>query len=173
LGKEVTQIYNEILEHAQIVQRIDGGRLCCFSNGSRTGEPVHSVDVHSTGAADTFATGAAERERRIDLVLDLDQRVENHGSTPIEIDLECVYARVPARIRIIPIYLERFHACSPRRGWPDSPDFDPGLRGNAEVSRNRKSFQHGDAGLLIRRSDGHETLSKAAIAVTLSPAGDW
>jgi hypothetical protein len=42
------------------------------------GERVGAVDVHRAGAADAFAAGAAEGQRRVDLVLDLDQRVENH-----------------------------------------------------------------------------------------------
>jgi hypothetical protein len=42
------------------------------------GERVGAVDVHRAGAADALAAGAAEGQRRIDLVLDLDQRVEHH-----------------------------------------------------------------------------------------------
>ena len=42
------------------------------------GEVVGAVDVHRARAADALAAGAAEGEGGIDLVLDLDQRVQHH-----------------------------------------------------------------------------------------------
>jgi hypothetical protein len=51
------------------------------------GQRVGAVDVHRAGAADAFAAGPAERQRRVDLVLDLDQRVENHRPAAAQIHL--------------------------------------------------------------------------------------
>ena len=44
---------------------------------AQAGEGVLAVDVHGTRAADALAARAAERQRRVDLVLDLDERIEN------------------------------------------------------------------------------------------------
>src|SRR5688572_3278191 len=172
LGKKVAQIHNEILENAQVIQRVDGGRLRRFGNQSGTGEPVRSVDVHGAGAADAFAARAAECESGTDLVLDLDQRVENHRPALIEIDLKPVQTRIPARVRVVPVYFEGFHAPGPRRGRPGPPGFNPGLRGYAQISGKRESLQHRDAGLLIRSTDNHGDSSHAATAAFLIPADD-
>ncbi len=42
---------------------------------TQAGQGVGSVDVHGAGTADTFSAAATEREGRVDLVLDADQRV--------------------------------------------------------------------------------------------------
>ena len=61
---------------------------------------LSAADVHRATAADSLAAGAAERERGIDLVLDLDQRVENHRAAGVHVHFIGVHARVRARIRI-------------------------------------------------------------------------
>ncbi len=38
---------------------------------------VLSIDIHSAGAANAFATRAPESEGRINLILNLDERVKN------------------------------------------------------------------------------------------------
>ena len=45
-----------------------------------------AADVHRTGAADAFAAGPAEGEGRVDLVFDLDERVEHHRPAGVEVD---------------------------------------------------------------------------------------
>jgi hypothetical protein len=50
-------------------------------------ECVLAIDVHRTRATDTLAARATEGERRVDLVLDLDEGVEDHGSTLVQVDL--------------------------------------------------------------------------------------
>ena len=47
----------------------------------QAGQTVLAVDVHGTGTADTFTARSSEREGVVDLVLDLEQSVENHGTT--------------------------------------------------------------------------------------------
>ena len=56
-----------------------------------------AVDVHGAGAADALAAGAAEGQRRIDLVLDPDQRVEDHRPAIVAVDVVGVDARVVRR----------------------------------------------------------------------------
>src|SRR3546814_18318245 len=57
--------------------------------------------------------------RSVDLVLDLDQRVQHHRAALVEIDLERVHARVFARVGIIAIDLERLDVLRFRRGLVD------------------------------------------------------
>src|SRR5690606_34114146 len=45
-----------------------------------------AVHVHRARAADALATGAAEGQRRIDLVLDLDERVQDHRTALVHVD---------------------------------------------------------------------------------------
>ena len=50
------------------------------------GERVGAVDIHGAGAANAFAAGAAESQRAVDVVLDMDKRVQNHRPAFVEID---------------------------------------------------------------------------------------
>ena len=68
--------------------------------------PLRAVHVHRAGAANALAAGAAEGQRRVDLVLDLDQRVEDHRPAVVEIDLERVVARILAAVGIVAVDLE-------------------------------------------------------------------
>src|SRR3546814_6339388 len=61
------------------------------------GERVGAVDVHGAGAAHTFTAGAPEGEGRVRLVLDLDQRVQNHRRAAVEIDFVGIHPRVFTR----------------------------------------------------------------------------
>jgi hypothetical protein len=57
-------------------------------------------ECDGTRAADTFAAGAPEGERLIDLVLDLDQRIQDHWSAGVEIDFVSVDPGILARLRV-------------------------------------------------------------------------
>ena len=95
------QVGDEILQDRQVRQRRDPARswLEAVDRG-QTGERVGPIDVHRAGAAHAFTAGSPERQRRIDLVVDLDQRVENHRSALIEIDFEHIDRRVGVLVRI-------------------------------------------------------------------------
>ena len=69
-----------------------------------------------------------------DLVLDPEQRIENHRPAVVEVDVESIEARVCAGIGIVAIDLERL---KPRRaggGWPGPPCLDARFRCYLEVS---------------------------------------
>ncbi len=88
-------------------QRIDLDHLVLhLIHAARAGKGVGAVDIHRAGAADAFPAGAAEGQRRIDLVLDLDQRVENHRTAVVQIDEERVDAGISAVIRVPAVDLE-------------------------------------------------------------------
>lgn len=67
-----------------------------------TSESVNAADVHGAGAADSLSAGSAERQCRIDLVLDLDQRVQDHRTNCVQVqsillvkDMSFNYIRYP------------------------------------------------------------------------------
>src|ERR1700691_134784 len=60
------------------------------------GQRIGTVDVHGAGATHALAAGAAKGQRRVDVVLDPDQRVENHRPAVAGIDVISIDLRVTA-----------------------------------------------------------------------------
>src|SRR5947209_17417745 len=56
--------------------RIDADRARTIVDRLGAGQRIAAGDVHGAGTAHALAAGAAESQGRIDLVLDLDQRVQ-------------------------------------------------------------------------------------------------
>src|SRR3546814_6165070 len=79
------------------------------------GQRVGAVDVHRARTADALAAGAAERQRGVDLVLDLDQRVQDHRPAAVQVDLVGVQARILVVVRAPAIDLELAHALRDRK----------------------------------------------------------
>src|SRR5690606_28222571 len=72
LREEVGQVRDQVLDHAHVRQRIDRHLgLAAVVDRTRAGQGVGAVDVHRAGTADALAAGPAERQGRVDLVLDL------------------------------------------------------------------------------------------------------
>jgi hypothetical protein len=63
-------------------------------------QAIHPIDVHRAGAADALAAGAAEGQRRIDVVFDPDERVEHHRPAVVAVHVVGVDARVLPVFRI-------------------------------------------------------------------------
>src|SRR3546814_6021347 len=76
---------------------------------------VCSSDLHRAGTANPFAAGTAERQCRIDLVLDLDQRIEHHRPALVHVHLVGVHARILAGVRLVAIDLESLDVLGPGR----------------------------------------------------------
>lgn len=74
------QICHQVLHYLHVGQWIDGDVAPRqIAHVQCTGKGIVAVDVHRTGAADTFAAGAAERQRLVDFFFDLDERVQQTG----------------------------------------------------------------------------------------------
>lgn len=59
-------------------KRVDLGGLGRVPvDSAQAGEGVDTVDVHGARTTDSLSARPSERERRVDLVLDLDERVEH------------------------------------------------------------------------------------------------
>ena len=68
-------------------KRANGGGSRAGRDLGQAGQTVLAVDVHGTGTADTFTARSSESQREgvVDLVLDLEQSVENHGAAAIQL----------------------------------------------------------------------------------------
>jgi hypothetical protein len=91
-------------------QRVDRHfLLAAVRDGSGAGQGVGAVDVHRARTTDAFAAGAAEGQGRVDLVLDLDQGVQDHRATGVQIDFIGIGARVAVVVRTPAVDLEGAH----------------------------------------------------------------
>jgi hypothetical protein len=88
------EVRYQILDHFHVRQRGDPHFAFAILDRGGAGEAVLAVDVHRAGTANALAAGAAEGQRGILLVLHLDQRVEHHRATFVDIDLESIVTRI-------------------------------------------------------------------------------
>ena len=100
LRVEVGQVGHEVLHHRHVRQWINLHVPFDLAAGLRAGQRVEAADVHRAAAADSFTAGAAKRQRGIDLVLDLEQRVQNHRTARVHVDFVGVHSRVLPGVRI-------------------------------------------------------------------------
>ncbi len=100
------EIGHQILDYVHARKRSDPDFAVQVFDRRSAGQAVFAVEVHRAGSADAFAAGTAEGQRRVDLVLDLDQRIQNHWAALVEVDFEIVIAWVLAAIGIVTIDLE-------------------------------------------------------------------
>jgi hypothetical protein len=72
----------------------------------QAGQRVAAIDVHRAGPADALPARTTEGQGGIDVVLDVDQRVQDHRADRVQIDLVGVQARILAVIGAPAIDLE-------------------------------------------------------------------
>src|SRR5260370_21103486 len=97
---------DQVLDDGHVRQWVDAHRALDVLDRLEASQRIGAVDVHCAGTANPFAARAAERQGRIDLVLDLDQRVENHRTAVVEVDLERVDHRVLPVVGVPAVDLE-------------------------------------------------------------------
>lgn len=77
---------------------------------TETSKGVLSVDVHGAAATDTLTATPAESDRRVKLVLDADERVENHRSGLVEVESIALHTGLlGGRVRVPTVDLEGPH----------------------------------------------------------------
>lgn len=92
---------------------MSGGRV----SHTETRQVVLPVNVHSAAPADTLAATPPEHERRVVLVLDLEQRVEHHLARLVQVQLVVLQPRLLRRVVRVPaVHLERLHPLRLLRG---------------------------------------------------------
>ena len=91
LSPERRHIHNQVLDHRQVAERCNRDVPMPFkflTEGGAAGQLLTAVDRHRTRAANSRATGIAERDTPVALVLDANQRVKHrHPAPDIEPDL--------------------------------------------------------------------------------------
>lgn len=111
LRVEVVHVRHKVLDDVHVWQWVDLARLaraCVYLRDAS--ERVAAVDVHRAGAADSLATRPPEGQRRVDLVLDLDQRVENHRAAAVEVKLKRLCVRLLSRLlRVVSVDEKLLH----------------------------------------------------------------
>ena len=119
---EVAHVRNKVLDNIHVREGVDFRGLAGRVAGSlgldvaQTGQGVGAVDVHGARAADALPAGAAEGEGRILLVLDFEERVEDHRAAIVEVDGIGGQIRLLLLVRIPPVDLEIFDPLR-LRGW--------------------------------------------------------
>ena len=63
-----------------------GGLRGVGFDSAETGEGVGAVDVHRAASANPLPTRSPESQRRVQLVLDLDQTIQHHRTASVEIN---------------------------------------------------------------------------------------
>jgi len=77
---------------------------------TQTSKSVYTVNVHGTTAANTFSARATECECRIHFVLDLDQCIQHHWASLVQINLVCLHKWLRGRLVWVPsVNLDRLH----------------------------------------------------------------
>ena len=80
------QVGHEILDYAHVIQGVDSYCASDFGDGLCAGKPIGPIDVHGATSAYALSTGTSERQGAIDLVLDTDERVQDHWAAAGFID---------------------------------------------------------------------------------------
>jgi hypothetical protein len=102
LSIKLCQIRNEILDNVGVGQGVD---LCGFAvnlDFANASQGVTTTNVHGAGSADTLAARATEGQGGIDLVLDFDQCIKDHGSAVLHVDLVRLQLGLLSRLVRVP-----------------------------------------------------------------------
>lgn len=109
---EAREIRHQVFHNTHAGQGVDFDVTLALIDALGAGKRVLAIDIHRARTANTFAAGTTESQGLIDLILDLDKRVENHRAAFIEIDFISVDTRVLIIVRRPAIDTEIF---DPRR----------------------------------------------------------
>jgi hypothetical protein len=78
---------------------------------TQAGEGVLAVDVHGTASTDTLTATSPESKGRVELVLDADESVQDHGAGLVEVERVGLHAGLFGRLLGVPaVDGERLHA---------------------------------------------------------------
>ena len=143
---------------------------------TETRQVVLPVNVHGAAPADTLAATPPKHERRVVLVLDLEQRVEHHLARLVQVQLVVLQPRLLRRVVRVPaVHLERLHPLGllRRGGVADRRHAAPrdearrgaerrGERGAEDAGCGRAESRHcGECGLNRRQREGGRTIKTA------------
>ena len=121
------QIGNQIFDDRHMRQRIDFHIAFDFIHAINTGQRVDPVDIHRARPTNTFTARPTERQRWVNLVLDLDQRVQNHRTTGVHINKVGIQRRIFAIIGVPAVNLHLAQIGCALGFRPCLPNGHPGI----------------------------------------------
>ena len=87
---KVAKVRHQILHHVHVREGVDlGGSARVGINVAQASQSVGTVNVHGTRPADTLTARTTECQCGVLLGLDLDESIEDHGTTLIQVDRVC------------------------------------------------------------------------------------
>jgi len=85
---KVCQIRHQILDNVHVGERVDLGGLAGVAvDSAKACQGVGTFNVHGARTANTFTARPTEGQGRIHLVFDLDESVQHHWATGIQVNL--------------------------------------------------------------------------------------
>src|SRR5271170_2448288 len=142
LGVEIGEVGDDVLDHRHMRQRIDAHRTLHLAHRLGASQRIGTIDIHGAGAANALPAGAAEGQRGVDVVLDPDQRVENHRSAIAGVDIVGVQPRIAPVVRV--------------------PAIDAIFAFRFRLDRMRPGLAFADFGVFWQRELDHWTLNTPA-----------
>ena len=157
LRVEVGHIYDQVLEDEHVAQRSDE---CWFAeigvDFPDAGQCVQPVAVHRAGPADAFPAGAPEGQSGVEVVLDVQQRIEVHRRDLLEINVVAHILGLVIRIfRVVLVDEETLH-CGPFLGSQLGVVFDDVVGVEIALDGGSDAFKE-DGGLVV--GDGRVVLA--------------
>jgi len=113
---EICEIRHEILDHIRVWERLDLDGFWARLNVHQASEAILTLDVHGTGSTDALTARSAKGKGGIYLILDLDQGIEDHRTTLVEINVVFLHEWFCLLLGVIPVDLESLHICTSREG---------------------------------------------------------
>ena len=118
LRVEIGQVRDQVLDHRLMRQWRDGddfGRH--LIPAARAGNCIVSANIHCAGPANALTARATEGQRRIDLILDVDQDIQDHRATIGNVHEEAVPAGLFSVFRTVAIDAELAQIFLSRTLW--------------------------------------------------------
>ena len=103
----IGQVRHQVFDHRHVRQGVNLHVTLGVINRSCSCKRITAVNIHRTRSANTLAAGTTKRQGRVYLILDLDQRVEDHRAAAVHIDFIRVDAWIFDAVRVISIYGEQ------------------------------------------------------------------
>jgi hypothetical protein len=155
LAVEVGHVHHQVLDDEHVGQRRDRGRGGGAGDLGEAGEAVVAVDVHGAAPADALAAAAAEGERRVLLVLDLEQRVQHHRPAVGQVHLVVLEVRLRRRrVRVPPVDREGLRAGGGLGRWRRRGGRGVGL-GRDEAGRECRREERAHRRRAAEQGGGH------------------
>mmetsp|Transcript_21075 Transcript_21075/g.52750 ORF Transcript_21075/g.52750 Transcript_21075/m.52750 type:complete len:244 (+) Transcript_21075:662-1393(+) len=136
---EVGEVRDEVLDDVRVRQGLDLNGLRAWLDVQQASQAILAIDVHRTRTTNALSAGAAEGERGVDLVLDLDESVQDHGPARLQVDGVLLQEGLRHLVRVVAVDAELL-----RRGRSSSEGPRLGRRKHGGPERRHRRVQHGN-----------------------------